>query len=203
MTASAGPALKRLDADFGDRVAFATLYVREAHPGEHYPQPDSFEQKLAHARVYQARDQIPWPVAVDNVEGDLHRALTPKPNAAYLMDTGGNVAFRALWSNDERVLRQGLEAFLAEPLPPVGERTPRLIPLMKGMGMMYELLSFSGPQAKQDVRRELLPMYAMARLAAFFRPLPPLGRGLAATGISLGGLMALAGGLRWALRRRG
>ena len=81
MTASAGPALKRLSADFGDRLAFATLYVREAHPGDRYPQPDSFEQKLEHARVYQERDQIPWPVAVDNVEGDLHRALTPKPNA--------------------------------------------------------------------------------------------------------------------------
>src|SRR2546422_673281 len=32
MTASAGPALKRLYAEFGDRVAFLTLYVREAHP---------------------------------------------------------------------------------------------------------------------------------------------------------------------------
>ena len=34
MTASAGPVLKRLYQEFGDRVAFGTLYVREAHPGE-------------------------------------------------------------------------------------------------------------------------------------------------------------------------
>lgn len=52
MTASAGPALKRMHEEFGDRVGFVTLYVREAHPGERYPQPETFEQKLEHARAY-------------------------------------------------------------------------------------------------------------------------------------------------------
>jgi hypothetical protein len=42
MTASAVPALKKLWAEFGSRVAFITLYVREAHPGENYPQPQTF-----------------------------------------------------------------------------------------------------------------------------------------------------------------
>ncbi len=42
MAIEAGPALRRLHAAFGERVAFVTLYVREAHPGEHYPQPGAF-----------------------------------------------------------------------------------------------------------------------------------------------------------------
>ena len=46
MTASAGSALKQLHEEFGDRVAFVTLYVREAHPGERYPQSQTLEQKL-------------------------------------------------------------------------------------------------------------------------------------------------------------
>jgi len=36
MTKSAGPALNDLYAEFGDRVEFLALYVREAHPGDRY-----------------------------------------------------------------------------------------------------------------------------------------------------------------------
>jgi hypothetical protein len=196
MTASAGPALKRLHEEFGDRVAFVTLYVREAHPGERYPQPETFEQKLEHARTYKERDGIPWPVAVDDVEGDLHRALDPKPNAAYLMDTEGNVAFRSLWANDERVLRHGLEAIVSRQESPIGESQPRVAPMLKGLGKQYDLLSFAGEQAKRDFLREVPPMYVMARLAALFRPLPPLGRGIAAQSIGMLGLILALGGLR-------
>jgi hypothetical protein len=171
MTASAGPALKRLYAAFGQRVAFITLYVREAHPGERYPQAASFEQKLAHARAYQQRDQIPWPVAVDDVDGSLHRALDAKPNAAYLMNQDGTVAFRTLWSNDEAILRDGLEAGVQG--RNAGERQPHLVPMVKGMGSMDEVLGLAGQQARRDVRREVPPMYLMARLASPFRPLPP------------------------------
>lgn len=51
MVASNGPVLKRLHEEFGNQVSFVTLYVREAHPGECYPQPDALEQKLRYARV--------------------------------------------------------------------------------------------------------------------------------------------------------
>lgn len=202
MTASAGPALKNLHVEFGDRVAFVTLYVREAHPGENYPQPETFEQKLEHARAYKERDQIPWPVAVDDVEGDLHRILDPKPNAAYLMDTRGDVAFRTLWSNDQRTLQQALQAIVSQPLLPIGERQSRVVPMVSGMGKMYEILGSAGQQAQQDVLREAPPMYAMARLAALFRPLPPLGRGIAAIAISVLGLTVALIGLRWLLTRQ-
>ncbi len=207
MVASNGPALKRLHKEFGDRVAFATLYVREAHPGERYPQPEAFEQKHEHARAYKRRDQIPWPVAVDNAEGDLHRALDPKPDAAYLMDIDGNVAFRTVSSSNERVLREGLEAIASRQPLVIGEHQPRVVPLLKGVGMTYEVLDFAGQEAKEDFRRELAPIYLLVRFAALFRPLPPFGRGIAAIATSVFGLAAVLAGLgclleRWSRTRR-
>jgi hypothetical protein len=59
MTADSGPPLQRLYARDHDRVAFLTLYVREAHPGDHYPQPATMEQKVDYARRYRERDGIP------------------------------------------------------------------------------------------------------------------------------------------------
>lgn len=201
MTASAGPALKQLHEEFGDRVAFVSMYVREAHPGENYPQAETFEEKLEHARAYKERDGIPWPVAVDDVEGSLHRTLDPKPHAAYIMDMRGNVAFRTLWANHERTLREGLEEISTRPEATIGERQPKAVPMLKGMGKFYEVLGASGDVARRDLLREVPPMYAVARLASFFRPLPPLARGVAAMATVMAGLTVLGVGL-WRLLSR-
>ena len=201
MTASAGPALQRLYREFGGRVAFATLYVREAHPSERYPQAETLEQKVAHARAYQERDAIPWTVAVDDVEGTLHRALGGNANAAYLVGSNGRVAFRTLWSNDERPLRQALEAVVSQELLPLAEARTRVVPVLKGVGVMDEVLEQAGPPARDDVRREALPVYGMAVLAGLFRGLPPLGRGIAAVATSVGALALLGGALGWLLTR--
>lgn len=199
MTASASLVLKRLFAEFGDRVAFATLYVREAHPGDRYPQPTSFERKLQHARDLQRRDRLPWPVAVDDLEGTLHRSLDPKPSAAYLMDAAGRVVLRALWANDESVVREGLEAVASGRPLPVGERQTKVVPLLSGMGMMDEVLQQAGREARSDLWREAPPLYALARLAGLFRPLPPLARGAAAVSVGLIGAAAVVGGVAWLL----
>lgn len=196
MTASAGPALKQLHAEFGDQVTFLTLYVREAHPGECYPQVATMEEKLAHSRDYQARDGLPWTVAVDDPEGSLHRMLDPRPNAAYLMGTDGNVAFRSLWSNDTQSLRDALAAFVSGRPLPVRENELLLVPMIKGMGTMEQTLEIAGDVAKQDVLRQVPPMYAMARIASLFEPLPPLGRGIAATAVTMAGMAALVIGAR-------
>lgn len=202
MAATMSPGLRRLHAEFGDQVAFVALYVREAHPGERYPQPATLGQKLAHARAYHALDPFPWPVAVDDIDGNLHRALDPRPNAAYLMDSEGNVAFRALCSNDARVLREGLRALVAGRPLSVGEREPRAIPALKAVGVMRGVLELAGQQGVRDVRRELPGVYPLLRLAAVFRPLPPLGRGVAAIATGAVGLAAVLGGLGWLLGRR-
>lgn len=89
MIASADPALKRLYATYGNRVAFDTLCAYEAHPADRFPQPQSFAEKLAHARDCEARDCTPRTVAGDNIEGFLHHVLDAKPELANLMDNAG------------------------------------------------------------------------------------------------------------------
>src|SRR5919198_1156104 len=175
MTASAGPALRRFHREYGDRIAFVTLYVREAHPGERYPQPTTMDEKIRHARDYAARDGIPWPIVVDDLEGGFHRALDDKPNAAYLVDARGVVAFRTLWSNDVGRVEEALRAAArGEPLPERHRESQRkAAPMMRGLGCMRETFRVAGGEAARDVAREVPPMYGLAWLASLFRPLPP------------------------------
>lgn len=185
MTASSMEVLKRLHRTFGKQVAFVMLNVREAHPGEHVPQPDTAEEKLAHAAALKEQFDIPWTVATDGVEGAVHRALDPKPNAAYLVDTHGIIAFRSLWAGDERGISEALGSVVRGETPHERESQRRLVPMTMGLGEMREALRRSGPTAERDMWRAAPPMAAMAWLADLFRPLSPLKRGFAAMGAML------------------
>lgn len=185
MTMSAVPGLKRLYAEFGDQIRFVSLYVREAHPGELAPQPSTFEEKLARARIFQTTTAIPWDVAVDTVAGDVHQALDPRSNAAFLMDVDGTIACRVLASNDARSLRQGLQAMVNTNRRPIGEWQPRLVPALRAIGVMDDVLDRAGLVAKQDFRQAVPTGYALICLATLFPFLPPLARGVAALILTL------------------
>ncbi len=200
MTKDSALALGRLHEEFGDCLAFLTLYVREAHPGERYPQPHVFQDKMDHARAYRQRDAIPWPVAVDAVEGHFHQALEPKPNALYLVDAEGRVAFRALWSNDYATLRQAIQRLIAQPAAILGDVEFQPVALMRGVGVMREVLAEAGPQAERDVLHEFPPLFALERLAGVFRPLPPLARFIAAMALTVGAAAAVGAVARRVVR---
>lgn len=196
MTTSAGPVLQEIYDEYHDRVDFLSLYVREAHPGDHYPQPETFEQKLRHACNYKERRDVAWPVAVDDIDGALHTQLDPRPHAAYVMGTDGNVAGRALWANDGQTLRRLLDAALA------GDRleiTNHLVPMLRGTGCMYQVWSEAGGHAKTDVLKQAPPMYLSGWLAARLGPFPPLARGAAAMTATM---LAPGLGAKWLWNRR-
>ena len=180
MTAASAPSLKGLHGEFGDRVEFVTLYVREAHPGENYDQVETLEQKLDHARALQESDGLPWTVAVDDVDGSLHRALDPKPNAAYLVDADGVIAFRSLWAGDEKGLRRALRSLLRGESPRKRQSTAMLGPLAQGMGRFPEVLRRAGRRAQLDVLKAAPPIALASRLTPLFGALPARGRGAAA-----------------------
>lgn len=185
MTASAGPALHALFERFGGRVEFVALYVREAHPGDRYPQAHDLETKFSHARAYQRRDRIPWTIAVDDLDGRVHRLLDSKPHLAYIVATHGRVTYRALWANHVSGIEAALQAAAAD-----GERTlhqdqAKLQPMLSGIGVMWETLERSGPTALHDVQREAPPMWLSARVASLFRPLPPTARGLIGLAVTM------------------
>ena len=85
VTDSAAPGLKELHGRFGDRVRFVMVNVREAHPGKAVPQPETMDQKTAHAEQLGILQGFEFEVAVDDIDGTLHHALSPKPNSAYVL----------------------------------------------------------------------------------------------------------------------
>jgi hypothetical protein len=193
IAASAAPVLKRLHGEHGHEVAFVTVYVREAHPGDRIPQPRTAEWKLRHARAYGDRDGIPWPVAVDDLEGTVHRAFGGNGASAFLVDANGNVAFRALFSNDELGLRAALRGGVGRPFA----RGCSVGPAVRGLARYDDVLRAAGPRALDDFRREVPLVYGAAELAWIWRTLTPLGRAALVASVA-----ALVGGVALATRRR-
>ncbi len=180
MTASAAPSVQELYDEFGDRVDFIMLYVREAHPGEHFAQAETMEEKLEHARTLKKFYDIQWTVAADNIDGDLNRALDPKPNSAFLMNNEGIILFRSLWAADRDALHQALDAAAAGRVPERKQSEALIGPVTRAMGQVQEVMERSGPQAIRDLWRAGFPMALAGRMATFFSPLSPDQRGIAA-----------------------
>lgn len=189
MTHSAGPLLDELHAEFGRDVSFAMLYTRELHPGENYPQPTTIERKTEHARAYRDRDHVAFTVAVDDLDGTLHRALDAKANSVYVMGIDGKVAYRALWAGDRiGTLRSALSGLVAG--KPPRQSQGQVVALLRGMGATWEILRLAGRQAVTDTLVAMPPAVIVAATARLFRPLSDLGRGIAGAGAV--GLASLA-----------
>ena len=176
MTAGARPGLKNLYKDFGNRVQFVSVYVREAHPGERYCHHTSEAQKLRHARDWVEQDRVPWTVAMDTLDGATHRAYGPLPNSAYLIDRTGRVAFRALWAGQEGLLRDKLEELLrreaaGDEAVNLGQQENLVIPLVHGAAEFDYAVARGGEKSKEDFRREMgNVMYAFEKLMSKMEP---------------------------------
>jgi len=198
MTASAAPTVQALQDEFGDRVEFIMLYVREAHPGERITQAETMDEKLGHARALKQLYDVSWTVAADSIDGDLHRALDPKPNSAFLVSSDGIILFRSLWASDEGALREALDAVANGRVPDKRQSEKLIGPVVRAMGQVQEVMTRGGPQAVRDLWRAGFPMALAGRLATFFTPLSPDQRGTAAVvTIALGMLVALGAVARY------
>ena len=94
------PPLTRLREKYRSKgFEFFIVYVREAHPGEHFPYHASFEQKLAHARNFQELEEVKIPILVDDLRGTAHQAYGLRPNMIYLIDREGIIAYKSDWTD--------------------------------------------------------------------------------------------------------
>lgn len=100
MTLSSLPLLKKLIKRYADDFEAALIYVREAHPGDNYPQSHNHQEKQQKAHDFCQLYQLDLPVIVDSVDGDLHQRLDTKPNSLHIIDLTGEVLFQALWAGD-------------------------------------------------------------------------------------------------------
>ena len=176
MASAAAAPLRRLYRQHRTRVTFVTLYTREAHPGAHYTQPDTMQQKLEHARAYKERDRIPWLVAVDDLDGTVHRDIDLKPNAAYFLSAEGRIVFRVLWANDVAGLKRGFARLLSDRVSKPGSSETKILPMICGLCFLERVLRAAGRGAPEDFQRTAPLAYASGRLIGLCVSLPSLAR---------------------------
>lgn len=169
VTDSAAPGLNDLHARFGDRVRFVMVAVREAHPGANAPQPKDLEEKRARAERLRDLHHIPYEVAVDDIDGTLHRALSPKPNSAYLLGADGTILFRAHWANATKALADALEAVSAGRPPRRAHSRGLIRPIWPTIRHIAPTLDRAGRGAWRDMWWAVPPMAAMAYLVRLLR----------------------------------
>ncbi len=162
VTDSAAPGLKELHARFGDRVRFVMVDVREAHPGKTVPQPQELDEKMAHAEQLRDLHEFQFEVAVDDIDGTLHRVLSPKPNSAYVLGKDGTILFRAQWANDTKALAAALAAIAAGESPSRSQSGGVVRPILRQFRYMAPVLDRAGGGAWSDMWRVAPPMAATA-----------------------------------------
>lgn len=193
VTESAAPVLGKLHEELGGRVRFVLVNTREAHPGDGFGQPHTFDEKWAHAQELRRHHTVGYEVAVDDLDGRLHRAFTPKPNSAYLIDSAGTIRYRAHWANDERGLRAALTQISQGEHPTRGRSRGMVGPLLRAVGYLPGVVRYAGGQVERDVWLAAPPMAVLGRLSRLFPWLTTDRRGIAAAAALTVSVIAIAG----------
>jgi hypothetical protein len=162
MTDNAAPGLNELFLRFGDRVRFVIVNVREAHPGKAIPQPETLETKIAHAGKLCDLHGFGFEVAVDDIDGNLHRAMGPKPNSAYVIGTDGTILFRAHWANDTKALAEALHAVASGKSPRATRSGGVIRSMLRMLRYLAPVLDRAGSGAWADMWRVAPPLAALA-----------------------------------------
>lgn len=162
VTDNAAPGLNELYLHYGDRIRFVMVNVREAHPGKTFPQPRTLDTKMAHAEQLRDLHGFKFEVAVDDVDGTLHRALSPKPNSAYVLGTDGTILFRAHWANDTKSLAEALNAIVAGESPRRSQSGGVVSPILRMLRNIPPVLDRAGSGAWADMWRVAPPLAAIA-----------------------------------------
>lgn len=164
MTDSAAPGINELHTEFGDRVRFMLVAVREGHPGASVPQPQTLEEKLKHAEMLRDFHGHQFEVAVDDVDGKFHQSLSPKPNSAYILGKDGTILFRAHWASDKKGLARALAAVADGKPPRRSQSGGTMAAMMRMFPYLPAVLDRAGKGAWRDMWMGMPPM-AMAGTA--------------------------------------
>jgi cytochrome oxidase Cu insertion factor (SCO1/SenC/PrrC family) len=199
------PGLQELYSEYSDRCQWLMLYVREAHPGEKMSAHKSHEQKRSQADYFREVTNTPWPVLVDEVNGEVHKQYGLLPNSVFLIDADGRVSFVGEISHAP-TLRKALEHLFEQNMRgvvPEGEdKTPHMLgPTAYG----WEAIERGGEVSMRDVAKHMPPLAMnlwggekvqslLDPLASRSQPLPPKAK----AGLAIGAA-ALAGFLVWSL----
>jgi hypothetical protein len=122
--------MEQLARDYADVADFFTVWVREAHAGGDFPQPENVEQREQYARAFVASDTPDIQILLDDMDGTLQALMGDFPNSVYVVDGRGVVVYRASWSDAREIDR------VLGRLRQIAERREARVPL--GMGRWSE-----------------------------------------------------------------
>jgi hypothetical protein len=200
VTESAGHGLPNLHREYGDAVRFVVVYVREPHPGAAIPQPRVLEEKMRNARALQTHHGFTCEVAVDDIDGTVHRAFGTQPSSAYIIDPSGTIVFRAHWSSSVKPLEEALRAVVAGRRPAPASVTQTAHALARMAVYADVSLATAGRGALRDFWRVAPPVAAMINVSRLFRFLPIARRTAPTVAVTLALCAAVVAGVLLALR---
>ena len=78
------------------------MYVREPHPQERkfkkYFPHKNYEDRIAYAQELREVMNIESPIVLDGMDEKIHLRYGNMPNAVYVVDKKGNIAYKANWT---------------------------------------------------------------------------------------------------------
>lgn len=188
--------MKGLYDAFGARIHLVDVLVRQGHPGPGAPPYLDFDEKRHDATRYRREDHIPWPVLVDDLDGQVHRSYGALPDPSFLIGTDGRVAFVSYWTHVPTLRAAVIQVLAAGGAATLGEqRAPRgTAALTRGWPAIERGLPQSARDLDAAVPGSTVVLrlgYLMASLMASLpHPSPPLIRGVA-TGLAGAALVAV------------
>jgi len=183
MTVSVLPFVKQLKKNFEDEFNFVLVYVREAHPGEHYQQASSWEEKQQYACQFLSGYDLDIATIVDGLEGELHKQLDTKPNSLHIIAQDGAVLFQSLWTGDFKAVEQGVKSVAVGNVPSKRTSERMLSPFIRGAGYIHQTLKQAGKRAARELMLGAPPIWLLSRTASGLKIVKPENRGLLAMGV--------------------
>lgn len=207
-TAASIGGINDLFANYVDRddAVFLFVYVREAHPGEKLREHRSMKEKTRAAKLFRESEEVDIPIVVDDVDGKIHKKYGKLPNATYLIDKSGRVAFRSLWTR-AKTIEDALDELLRVEREENTDRAVVLDGEDTSASMTYAMLHShralerGGKKAIRDFREELGQGGRFAETASRIAAPIALNPGKALVGAALAGAV-IAGGLYGGVKLR-
>jgi peroxiredoxin len=177
-TAASIGGLRSLSCEFPrSEVEFLFVYVREAHPGAELPPHHSMEDKAFAAMLLRDQEQIDFHILIDELGGEVHRQYGALPNASFIIDKSGRVAYRSLASHAhslgaalEELLERQKESGVDHAVVHGGEDS--ITPSLKTFLNAYRAIERGGYDAVVNFRGELgFPGRVVLRGGRMARPM--------------------------------
>jgi hypothetical protein len=208
-TAASIGGLRSLAREFPrSEVEFLFIYVREAHPGAELPAHHSMEDKARAALLLREQEQIDFPVLVDELGGEVHRRYGALPNASFIIDKSGRVAYRSLASHSaslgaalEELLEREKERGVHHAVVHGGEDA--ITPSLKTFLNAYRAIERGGYDAVVNFRGELgIPGRMVLRGGRMARPITEHPAITIASAVGVVGAIGLGLWAGYKLRKR-